>query len=78
MSHRLLRMGRELPWTPAEGLAASKGSMPSALGLGTVPQAEQARAAALKLGLIGMPISLTRVLRPCGLLGEEVVVSRER
>jgi len=40
------------------------------------PQAEQARAAALQVALIGVLIALTLVLRPRGLLGEEVAVSR--
>ena len=45
---------------------------------GFVPQAEQARAAALQVVLIGMLIALMLVLRPRGMLGEEVAVSRER
>ena len=45
---------------------------------GFVPQAEQARAAALQVVLIGVLIALMLVLRPRGLLGEEVVVSHER
>jgi branched-chain amino acid transport system permease protein len=43
---------------------------------GWVPQAEQARAAALQVVLIGVLIALMLVWRPRGLLGEEVVVSR--
>ncbi len=43
---------------------------------GWVPQAEQARAAALQVVLIGVLIALMLVLRPRGLLGEEVAVSR--
>ena len=41
-----------------------------------VPQAEQARAAALQVVLIGVLIALMLVLRPRGLLGEEIGVSR--
>jgi branched-chain amino acid transport system permease protein len=54
-------------WTAAGGLLR-----------GFVPQAEQARAAALQVVLIGMLIALMLVLRPRGMLGEEVAVSRER
>ena len=43
---------------------------------GWVPQAEQARAAALQVVLIGVLIAFMLVLRPRGLLGEEVAVSR--
>ena len=43
---------------------------------GLVPQAEQARAAALQVALIGALIALVLVLRPRGLLGEQVSVSR--
>ena len=43
---------------------------------GVVPQAEQARAAALQVALIGALIALVLVLRPRGLLGEQVSVSR--
>jgi branched-chain amino acid transport system permease protein len=43
---------------------------------GLVPQAEQARAAALQVVLIGVLIALMLVLRPRGLLGEQVAVSR--
>jgi branched-chain amino acid transport system permease protein len=43
---------------------------------GLVPQAEQARAAALQVVLIGALIALVLVLRPRGLLGEQVGVSR--
>ena len=43
---------------------------------GWVGPAEQARAAALQVVLIGLLISLMLVLRPRGLLGEEVAVSR--
>jgi len=43
---------------------------------GLVPQAEQARAAALQVVLIGVLIALVLVLRPRGLLGEQVSVSR--
>ncbi len=52
-------------WTAAGGLLR-----------GFVPQAEQARAAALQVVLIGVLIALMLVLRPRGLLGEEVSVSR--
>ncbi|HYN61014.1 MAG TPA: branched-chain amino acid ABC transporter permease [Rubrivivax sp.] len=52
-------------WTAAGGLLR-----------GLVPQAEQARAAALQVVLIGVLIALMLVLRPRGLLGEEVAVSR--
>ncbi|MCU0813234.1 MAG: branched-chain amino acid ABC transporter permease [Burkholderiaceae bacterium] len=41
-----------------------------------IPQAEQARGAALQVVLIGVLISLMLVLRPRGLLGEELAVSR--
>ncbi len=41
-----------------------------------VPQAEQARAAALQVVLIGVLIALMLVLRPRGLLGEDLRVSR--
>jgi len=54
-------------WTAAGGLLR-----------GFVPQAEQARAAALQVVLIGVLIALMLVLRPRGLLGEEVSVSRTR
>ncbi len=54
-------------WTAAGGLLR-----------GFVPQAEQARAAALQVVLIGVLIALMLVLRPRGLLGEEVSVSRVR
>ncbi len=54
-------------WTAAGGLLR-----------GFVPQAEQARAAALQVVLIGVLIALMLVLRPRGLLGEEVSVSRMR
>ncbi len=43
---------------------------------GWVPQAEQARAAALQVVLIGVLIAFMLVLRPRGLLGEKVAVSR--
>ena len=43
---------------------------------GWIPQAEQARAAALQVVLIGVLIAVMLVLRPRGLLGEEVAVSR--
>jgi branched-chain amino acid transport system permease protein len=43
---------------------------------GFVPQAEQARAAALQVVLIGVLIALMLVLRPRGILGEEVAVSK--
>ena len=49
-----------------------------ALLRGWVPQAEQARAAALQVVLIGILIALMLVLRPRGILGEEVSVSRVR
>ncbi|MBC7706096.1 MAG: branched-chain amino acid ABC transporter permease [Rhodoferax sp.] len=52
-------------WTVAGGLLR-----------GWVPQAEQARAAPLQVVLIGMLIALMLVLRPRGLMGEEVAVSR--
>jgi branched-chain amino acid transport system permease protein len=42
-----------------------------------VPQAEQARAAALQVVLIGVLIALMLVLRPRGLLGEEVAAARQ-
>ena len=43
---------------------------------GFVAQEEQARAAALQVGLIGVLIAAMLVWRPRGLLGEEVAVSR--
>ena len=43
---------------------------------GWIPQAEQARAAALQVVLIGVLIAAMLVLRPRGLIGEEVAVSR--
>ena len=43
---------------------------------GMVPQAEQARAAALQVVLIGVLIALMLVLRPRGLIGEDIGVSR--
>ncbi len=43
---------------------------------GMVPQAEQAKAAALQVVLIGVLIALMRVLRPRGILGEQIGVSR--
>jgi branched-chain amino acid transport system permease protein len=54
-------------WTAAGGLLR-----------GWVPQAEQARAAALQVVLIGVLIAVMLVMRPRGLLGEEVSVSRVR
>ena len=45
---------------------------------GWVPPAEQARAAALQVALIGVLIALMLVLRPRGLLGERISVSRHR
>jgi branched-chain amino acid transport system permease protein len=41
-----------------------------------IPQAEQARGAALQVVLIGVLIALMLVLRPRGLVGEELAVSR--
>jgi branched-chain amino acid transport system permease protein len=52
-------------WTAAGGLLR-----------GWVPQAEQARAAALQVVLIGVLIAVMLVMRPRGLLGEEVGVSK--
>lgn len=43
---------------------------------GFIPQAEQARGAALQVVLIGVLIALMLVLRPRGLIGERVQVSR--
>lgn len=54
-------------WTAAGGLLR-----------GFVPQAEQARAAALQVVLIGVLIAVMLVMRPRGLLGEEVSVSKMR
>ena len=53
-------------------------SAAGALLRGWVPQAEQARAAALQVVLIGVLIALMLVLRPRGLLGETLGVSRRR
>ena len=47
-----------------------------ALLRGFVPQAEQARAAALQVVLIGVLIAAMLLWRPRGLVGEEVAVSR--
>ncbi|MCW5635279.1 MAG: branched-chain amino acid ABC transporter permease [Rubrivivax sp.] len=47
-----------------------------ALLRGFIPQAEQARGAALQVALIGVLIAAMLVLRPRGLLGERVAVSR--
>jgi branched-chain amino acid transport system permease protein len=47
-----------------------------ALLRGWIPQAEQARAAALQVVLIGVLIALMLVWRPRGVLGEDVSVSR--
>jgi branched-chain amino acid transport system permease protein len=47
-----------------------------ALLRGFVPQEDQARAAALQVGLIGVLIAAMLVWRPRGLIGEEVAVSR--
>jgi len=44
---------------------------------GFIPASEQARAAALQVMLIGVLIALMLVLRPRGLLGERVSVSRD-
>lgn len=44
---------------------------------GLVPQAEQARAAALQVVLIGVLIALMLVLRPRGLMGEQIGASRD-
>jgi branched-chain amino acid transport system permease protein len=41
-----------------------------------IPQAEQARAAALQVVLIGVMLAVILLLRPRGLIGEERVVSR--
>lgn len=43
---------------------------------GFIPQAEQARGAALQVALIGVLIATMLVLRPRGVLGERVAVSR--
>lgn len=43
---------------------------------GWIPQAEQARAAALQVVLIGVLIAIMLVLRPRGLIGEKAAVSR--
>ena len=53
-------------------------SAAGALLRGWIPQAEQARAAALQVALIGVLIALMLVLRPRGLIGEGVGVSRAR
>ena len=42
-----------------------------------IPQSEQARGAALQVGMIGVLIALMLVLRPRGLLGERLAVSRQ-
>jgi branched-chain amino acid transport system permease protein len=44
---------------------------------GLVPVGEQARAAALQVVLIGVLIAAMLVVRPRGLLGEELAVSRQ-
>jgi branched-chain amino acid transport system permease protein len=53
-------------------------SAAGALLRGWIPQAEQARAAALQVALIGVLIALMLVWRPRGLVGEEAGVSRVR
>ena len=50
-------------------------SAAGALLRGWIPQAEQARAAALQVALIGVLIALMLVWRPRGLIGEEASVS---
>ena len=42
-----------------------------------IPQSEQARGAALQVVMIGVLIALMRVLRPRGLVGEKLAVSRQ-
>jgi len=61
-------LGAFLVW----GFWAAAGS----LLRGFIPQAEQARGAALQVAMIGVLIALMLVLRPRGLLGERVAVSR--
>ena len=61
-------LGAFLVW----GFWAAAGS----LLRGFIPQAEQARGAALQVALIGVLIATMLVLRPRGLLGERVAVSR--
>jgi branched-chain amino acid transport system permease protein len=61
-------LGAYLVW----GFWAAAGS----LLRGFIPQAEQARGAALQVVLIGVLIALMLVLRPRGLIGEQVAVSR--
>jgi branched-chain amino acid transport system permease protein len=67
-NHRGAVLGAFVVW----GFWAGSG----ALLRGWVPQAEQARAAALQVVLIGVLIALMLVWRPRGLLGEQVAVSR--
>lgn len=51
-------------------------AMAGSLLRGFIPHAEQARGAALQVALIGVLIATMLVLRPRGLLGERVAVSR--
>jgi branched-chain amino acid transport system permease protein len=53
-------------------------SAAGALLRGWIPQAEQARAAALQVALIGVLIALMLVWRPRGLVGEAASVARQR
>ncbi len=61
-------LGAYLVW----GFWAAAGS----LLRGFIPQAEQARGAALQVVMIGVLIALMLVLRPRGLIGERLTVSR--
>jgi branched-chain amino acid transport system permease protein len=61
-------LGAYLVW----GFWAAAGS----LLRGFIPQAEQARGAALQVVMIGVLIALMLVLRPRGLIGERLAVSR--
>jgi branched-chain amino acid transport system permease protein len=67
-NHRGAILGAYVVW----GLWATAGG----LLRGFVPQAEQARAAALQVALIGVLIAAMLVARPRGLIGEAVAVSK--
>jgi branched-chain amino acid transport system permease protein len=67
-SNRGALLGGVLVW----GLWSASGAFVAQL----LPQAMQARGAALQVVLIGIVLAAVLLLRPRGLLGEEAVVSR--
>jgi branched-chain amino acid transport system permease protein len=67
-SNRGALLGGVLVW----GLWSGSGALVAAL----LPQALQARGAALQVVLIGVVLAAVLLRRPRGLLGEEAVVSR--